>query len=516
MNYFLAYDVGTSSVKSILVDEKGTILASAIESYPLQMPHPGWVEQIPDDYWKAICSATKKLTQATTIDKNKIKGLAFTTQAMGIIPMSIEGKVLYNNISWVDGRAEKQARKAMRRMGGKAIFKTIVGVEITGKDVIPKLIWLKENEPKIYHQTHKFLDVNGYLKFKCTGKMVAEWSGACSYAFNLKKKDWERLFFKITGAGTEKLPDLVKSTDLVGTLTEQAAQDLDLPLQVQVFGGCDDTQSAALGTTAIGEGEAHIYVGTSAWVGVTTSKPLGFKNGLFCLQSADPKMNMVVGITESAGVNTEWLLDTFYAEEKKNLSETALFELLENEIKQTTAGADYLIVTPWFLGERCPVSTTTTRSTIFNLSHQHTRAHIARAHFEGIAYNLRWTIQNLEKDFGFKITELKITGGGTLNDTWMQNIADITQRKISSTSQPKNAGALGAAMCALVDSGTFKNFSDIYQFIQTHKTYIPTTENNKIYHQLFHNYQQIYHQLKKTYHQINKDRFEIQFNENEH
>lgn len=201
---------------------------------------------------------------------------------------------------------------------------------------------------------------------------------------------------------------------------------------------------------------------------------------------------------------------------KKNLSETALFELLENEIKQTTAGADYLIVTPWFLGERCPVSTTTTRSTIFNLSHQHTRAHIARAHFEGIAYNLRWTIQNLEKDFGFKITELKITGGGTLNDTWMQNIADITQRKISSTSQPKNAGALGAAMCALVGSGTFKNFSDIYQFIQTHKTYIPTTENNKIYHQLFHNYQQIYHQLKKTYHQINKDRFEIQFNENEH
>ena len=294
------------------------------------------------------------------------------------------------------------------------------------------------------------------------------------------------------------------------------AQDLDLPLQVQVFGGCDDTQSAALGTTAIGEGEAHIYVGTSAWVGVTTSKPLGFKNGLFCMQRTDPKMKMVVGITESAGVNTEWLLDTFYAEEKKNLSETALFELLENEIKQTTAGADYLIVTPWFLGERCPVSTTTTRSTIFNLSHQHTRAHIARAHFEGIAYNLRWTIQNLEKDFGFKITELKITGGGTLNDTWMQNIADITQRKISSTSQPKNAGALGAAMCALVGSGTFKNFSDIYQFIQTHKTYIPTTENNKIYHQLFHNYQQIYHQLKKTYHQINKDRFEIQFNENEH
>ncbi|HNE49744.1 MAG TPA: FGGY family carbohydrate kinase, partial [Chitinophagales bacterium] len=232
MNYFLAYDVGTSSVKSILIDENGAILSSAIESYPLQMPHPGWVEQIPDDYWNAICRATKKLTQATVIDKNKIKGLAFTTQAMGIIPMRADGKVLYNNISWVDGRAEKQARKIMQRMGGKAIFKSIVGVEITGKDVIPKLIWLKENEPDLFHQTHKFLDVNGYLKFRCTGKMVAEWSGACSYSFNLKKKDWERLFFKICGVGTNKLPDLVKSTDLVGTLTEQAAQDLGLPQQV--------------------------------------------------------------------------------------------------------------------------------------------------------------------------------------------------------------------------------------------------------------------------------------------
>jgi xylulokinase len=129
--------------------------------------------------------------------KKNIKGLAFSTQAQGVIPVDKNGNVLNRNISWVDGRAEEQARKAMNYFGGKRIFKLVAGTELTGKDVIPKIIWLKDKHPEIYNKTYKILDVNGYLKYKCTGKMVAEWSGACSYAFDVKKKDWERLFFKL-------------------------------------------------------------------------------------------------------------------------------------------------------------------------------------------------------------------------------------------------------------------------------------------------------------------------------
>ena len=510
MKYFLAYDVGTSSVKSILVDETGIILASAIEGYPLSMPKPGWVEQEPIDYWNAICKATKQLIAAAKIDTNQIKGIVFTTQAMGIIPVNKQGDVLYPNISWVDGRAEKQARKIMRKIGGKSVFSTIAGVEITGKDVVPKLLWIKENKPELFKQTYKFLDVNGYLKFKCTDKMTAEWSGACSYGFDLKNKSWENLFFKLAGISIDKLPDLVRSTDEVGKLTETASKELGLQTGIPVYGGCDDTQSAAIGTTAINEGEAHIYIGTSAWVGVTTKNACAFKRGIFCLQSADPNMNIIVGITESAGVNTEWLLNNFYKEEKSSLTPKEVFALLEEEVKQIEAGADYLIVTPWFLGERCPVSTTTTRSTIFNLSHQHTRAHIARAHFEGIALNLRWTIRSLEKRFGFKINELKITGGGTFSNTWMQIIADVTQRTIINTSQPKNAGALGAAMCAMVGSNTFKDFNEIQKLIKQTEVFVPNLANKKIYDVLFKSYQDIYYSLNKTYTDINHQRFELE------
>ncbi|MFN8281707.1 MAG: FGGY-family carbohydrate kinase [Chitinophagales bacterium] len=509
MDYFLAYDVGTSSVKAILVDAAGTICATAIQDYPLHTPNPGWVEQIPEDYWSAVCIATKQLVQTANISVEQIKAMAFSTQAMGVIPVDKAGNILHNNITWVDGRAEEQAKKAMRYFGGKNIFKVIAGIELTGKDVIPKMIWLKDKHPEIYNKTHKFLDVNGYLKFKCTNKMVAEWSGACSYAFDVKKKDWENLFFKLTRLGIDKLPALVRSVDLVGTLTTIAAKDLGLHTGVAVYGGCDDTQSAAIGTTAIGEGEAHIYVGTSAWVGVMTAKAHPFKNAAVCLQSADPEKNIVVGITESAGINTQWLVNTFYSNESKNLAEQDFFAFLENEIQQTKPGADYLVMTPWFLGERCPVSTTTTRSSIFNLTHQHTRAHIARAHFEGIAYNLRWTIDNLEKDFGFNIQSLKITGGGSRNKTWMQIIADVTKRRIITTSQPVNAGALGAAMCAMVGNKTLKNFSEIQTLIQAVDTFAPNTANGKVYDELFDTYQKVFQQLKNPYQQLNKNRFEF-------
>lgn len=505
MKSFLSYDVGTSSVKAVWVNSLGEIIGTAIEHYPLSMPQPGWVEQHPIDYWTAVCKATHTLIRNR--DKTSIAGIVFTTQAMGIIPVDKMGTVLHPNITWVDGRAEEQARKAMNYFLGKKIFKAIVGVEITGKDVIPKLIWLKDKKPEIFNNTYKFLDVNGYLKYKCTGKMVAEWSGACSYAFDVKKKDWERLFFNLTKIGTDKLPDLVKSTDKVGTLTDEAAAALDLPKHITVYGGCDDTQSAAVGTTAITEGEAHIYTGTSAWVGVTTAKAPKFKNGAFCLQSADPTKNIIVGITESAGVNIDWMVQTYYSAEKNTMEEQSLFALIEEEIKATPPGADYLIATPWFLGERCPVSTTTTRSTIFNLTHKHTRGHIARAFFEGIAYNLKWSIENIEKDFGFSIQTLKITGGGSQNDTWMQCFANILERNIVTTSHPKHAGALGAAICAMVGDGALKDFDEIHKIIHIQKTFNPDLSSKEVYNTLYLSYKKIYHQLKRPYIFINKERF---------
>ncbi len=507
--YVLSYDVGTSSTKAVVISIEGQVIGSAKAHYDISYPAPGRVEQNPADYWEAIKSTTREVMQKTEVHPNEIIGLVFTTQAMGIIPIDANGIVLRPNISWVDGRAEKEARQIMRLLLGKRIFKAIIGIEITGKDVLPKLIWLKENEPDIYQRTEKILDVNGYLKFMATGKKVFEWSGACSYTFDLKKKDWTKILFKLIGFDLKKLPPLVKSTDKVGGLTDQAAKELGLIVGTPVFGGCDDTQSAAMGSGAINEGQAHIYLGTSAWVGVSTERAPKFKNGAVTLQSADPEKNIVVGITESAGINLDWVIDKFYQEELKKVGLEGVFQTIEEEGKKIPAGSDHLIFTPWMLGERCPVSTTTTRASFFNLDHNHTRGHVVRAMGEGIAYNLRWIIENFEKDFHFEIPSLRVIGGVSQKDDWMQLIADVTQRKIVSTSEPIWAGAIGASAIAMVGAGIYNDFTIMDRFIKEKHVFIPNQDNSGIYNHLFSLYKEIYKSLKNTYIRANAHRFTI-------
>ena len=505
--YVISHDVGTSSTKTILIDQEGNIAAFASVAYPIFTPHPGWVEQEPLDYWNAATEGTRRVMKDSGIAPDLIKGIVFTTQAMGVIPVDKAGNLLCRNITWVDGRAEEQATRLMNKFLGKNVFRTIVGIEITGKDVLPKLMWLKQIQPDIYKEMDKVLDVNAYLRFKATGKQLFEWSGACSYTFDLKKKDWTRIFFKIAGFDLNKLPGLMRSIDVIGGLTKDAADEMGLPEGVPVFGGCDDTQSAAVGSGATGEGEAHIYTGSSAWLGVSTARNPGFKNGAVTLQSADPSKNLVVGITESAGSNIEWFVENFYRETAIEVSE--MFRRFEADIEKTPAGSDYLVFTPWFLGERCPVSTTTTRGTLFNLGLEHSKAHLARAMCEGIGYNLKWSIENFEKDFKFRIKTIRIVGGGSVNDNWMQVLADISGREIVTMQQPRLAGAIGASLCAFIGSGMISDFSKVKDFIRENKRFRPGDENKAIYRETYKAYKELYFSLKNPYRNANKNRFSL-------
>jgi len=505
--YVIAHDVGTGSVKAALVHRSGEIAAQAEQAYPLNHPRPGWVEQDPEDYWRAVVATTRAVVEQSGVDPQCVFGLVFTVQSMGVIPVDGDGRVLHPNITWVDGRAEEQAQWMMRLFGGRMIFKRLVGIELTGKDVLPKLIWLRQTKPDIYQATHKILDVGGYLRYRATGRMTAEWSGACAYSFNLKTKDWNRLHFKAIGWDMAKMPDLVRSVDKVGALTTESAKALGLPADVTVFGGCDDPQSAAIGSGSPGDGDAHIYLGTSAWVVVTTSGAPGFKNAAVCLQSADPAKNIVVGVTESAGNNLQWLIDRFYGREKEELAGDALYELLDREAAATPPGADHLIFTPWLLGERCPVSTTTTRGTLFNLGLEHTRGHVVRALAEGIGYNLRWIVENFRRDFGFAIPRLRVIGGGSQNEHWMQILADVIGCDIETTNNPKTAGAVGAAMCGLVGQGLAESFDDVHQIVLPDRTFRPQSAHRAIYDQCFSDYKNVYYDLRKAYVQANQRRF---------
>jgi xylulokinase len=505
--YVFAHDVGTSSVKSALISPVGEVIHHARSPYGFSHPQPGWVEQDPEDYWKGIVQNTRVILQESGVNPAQVMGMVFSTQAMGIIPLNKDEQPLMPNITWVDGRAQEQAAWLMGLLGGKRIFEKLIGVEITGKDVIPKLRWIRQNRPDIYGEASSILDVNGYLKFRATGKKVFEWSGACSYGFNLKKKDWERLLFRISGFDLQKLPPLVRSTDVVGTLTPEAAGQLGLPRDVKVFGGCDDTQAAAVGSGATEEGEAHIYLGTSAWAGITTGRYMKHKNGAVVLQSADPHKNLLVGITESAGANLDWMIEKFYKLEKDNPAISNIYGFIDQETAGIPPGSDHLIFTPWLLGERCPVSTTTTRGTVFNLGQEHSRGHFVKALLEGVAYNLRWIFENYSRDFGFNPIRIRAIGGGSVNENWMQGIANITGKTVETVNRPTMSGALGAASCAFVGSGLYSTFQDVRPFIEVRNRFEPDPSLYPLYTKLFHSYQEVYRGLKNAYIQANLERF---------
>ncbi len=256
------------------------------------------------------------------------------------------------------------------------------------------------------------------------------------------------------------------------------------------------------------DGDVHIYLGTSAWVCATSKTADKFKHGAAAIQSADKEMNLIAGITESAGANIQWICDQFFRHEKEEYGDDGIFAYMDEVVKDIPAGSDHLICTPWMLGERCPVSSTTTRATLFNVTMVHTREHLMRSVYEGIGYNLRWVLENYKADYGFGCNDFRIIGGGALDKVWMQIIADITGKSFSVVKDPRNAGAVGAAMVALIGLGHIKSFADTREFVKIDKRYDPDPANKAIYDKLFADYKEIYYSLSKAYEKANGQRFE--------
>lgn len=503
--YILAHDLGTSSDKAVIVDYDGRVVESTTCPYPTYYPKPAWVEQNPEDYWTAVSTSCRRVIEKSGIDKEEIKGMVFSTQGLGVIPVDRDGRALYNNITWADGRAQAQADRAMNRFGGKAIFTMLSGTPITGKDSTAKILWIKEVRPDIYEKTYKILDVNGYLTMKCTGEMVAELSGGSTYGMDLKKKTWFSVYPHM-GIDLDRLPRLVKATDCVGGLLPEAAKECGLCEGTPIFGGGYDVAAAAVGSGMTGEGDIHVYLGTSGWVCASSAVHDKFKHGAAATASADYRMNLICGEMEAAGSNIQWIKDSFFRHEAEIYGD-GIYEYMDNIVDTVPPGSDHLIITPWTGGERSPVSTTTTRATVFNITSTHTREHMMRAVYEGIAYNLRWILENMAQDYGFDGNHFRVIGGGALDKSWMQIIADVTGLTFSVANDPRNAGAVGAAIIAMVGLGDLKDFSEAKNFVKTIATYEPNPANKKIYDKLFADYKRLYYSLDKAYKIANGERF---------
>lgn len=504
MDYVLSFDVGTSALKGILVNKRGEIRNSAIATYQVSFPKDGYAEENPADWWNGVVKTTKEIMKGCDVNPSDVKGIVFSTQALNVIPIGKDGTILQDAISWMDSRADEEAKEIVEMIGGAEVCESVIGTVFTGMDSLPKVRWLMKNKPELFEKMDCFLDANGYLTYRATGRKVFDIASASFLGYDRESSSIIGDLIATSGFDPEKFPTIVKSYEAVGNLTHEAAEELGLTTNTIVFGGTDDIQSTAIGAGMAGHEEAHVYLGTSGWVAVGTNKVGTLSNGGGCIMSADPDMQLWVYSTETCCATFNWFIKNLFASELKEMGEKKFYDYVEKVINEIPAGSENLIFNPWISGERSPIQDVYVRGAMLNIGMGHTKSHMLKAAMESIAYNLKWCYESMENDLGKKMDVVRILGGGTKNKAWMQIFADVFNRRIEVIRDTQNAGAIGGAFLAALGLGMYKSFDEAKEWAYVENIYEPISENAIAYEKPYENFKDSYNHLKDFYLKVNK------------
>jgi xylulokinase len=489
-SYILSYDFGTSGVKAVLADLCGNVIAATASNYRLYTPQPGWGEQDTEEYWAAVCQATKQALQNGNAHPSSVCGLVFGTMWKSVIPVDKNGHVLHRSVIWLDGRAGREARELNAALGTNTYC---------DKDYIPRLMWFKNNAPKIYEKTDCFLEANSWLKFRATGEKGVDLSNCYTSSPNPSLQSEYTRILGAAGLDQNKFAKLVMPWEQTGVLTAKAAGELGLAPGTPVFGGLGDIPAIAIGSGCSGIGDAHLYLGSSGWLGVVVPDQMANVGELY--QSLSPGKEIMLYVVQATCMALNWAIQQFYRKEKEALG-SDIFDLINEEIGQIEPGCGNMLATPWFYGERPPLSQQA-RALFFNITSLHDRRHMVRALLEGIGYTMRWKIDTYRQETGTTLQSIRIVGGGTGGENWMQAMADILGIPVEIPCHARHAGALGTAYCAYIGLGICRDFDDAKQMIRVEKRYEPDMANAQTYGRLYAAFRQLYPQLKDVYKTLN-------------
>ncbi len=530
--YILAHDHGTSGSKAAIVSVYGEVIDFEFEETPIYLFEGGGAEQNPDEWWNAIITTSKRLIDKELVPVEDIVGICVSSQWSGTVAVDKDGNHLMNAIIWMDTRGAKYIKKKMGglievsgysikhilqyflKMGG---WINITGGApgLAGKDPIAHILLIKHEYPEIYEKTYKFLECKDFINLKFTGKFAASydsiqlhWVTDIRDINNIHYHDGLIKKFKID---KDKLPPLKQAIDVLGPIKKEVADELGLQKDVKLVMGSPDLQSATIGSGAVQDYEAHVYIGTSSWIicHVPFKKTDIFHN-IASLPSAIPGKYFAATEQETAGACLSFLRDNilYHKDEllqEENLSDDYLhgiYKIFDKIAETAPAGSNKLIFTPWLWGERTPIEDHTIRAGLMNVSLKTTRADLIRAIYEGVAYNSRWLLKYLEKFVNRKLEPLNMIGGGANSNIWCQIYADVLNRTIRQVKDPIQANARGAAFIASVGLG-YISFEDIPKYIEYTNIYTPNPEHRQIYDELFEEFVNIYETNRKMYRRLN-------------
>jgi xylulokinase len=500
----LAHDIGTTGDKATLFDSQGSVRASSFHGYGTEYPRPNWVEQNPENWWQAFCDSTCQLLETAHITASDIVCVVFSGQMMGCVPVDRQARPLRTAIIWADTRAVKEAQTLIDQVGMETAY-NITGHRASASYSGEKIMWIREHQPEIYKQTHKFLQAKDFIAARLTGRFVTDYSDASgTNLYDLKAMDWSDEMLSAAGLDREILPALHPSTAVVGEVNRLASDAAGLMVGTPVVIGGGDGSCAAAGAGVVQDGSAYNYIGSSSWIGIATKEPVYDPDmRTFTFAHLMPGMFTPTGTMQAAGGSYQWLRDNLCTEEVDAAARLGLssYELMNLQVQKSQPGARGLLFLPYLLGERSPRWNPNARGAYFGLTMSHTRADMIRATLEGVTFNLRVILDAFLRQ-GVQVQSMRVIGGGANGAAWRQIMADIYGIPVQRPALLVEATSFGAALAGGIGVGIFKDFSLSEQLTPIVDTAYPNPDLKPLYDRLYGIFNQTYEACVPLYEEL--------------
>lgn len=444
----VAYDVGTSGVKAVVLDERGRVLVSHVETLGIETPRPGWVEQDIDALCGALGRASRRVMTSRGIDPAAVAVATVTAQMFSVVPVDRDGRAVRPMLSWLDQRSQAAAVEITKQAGtddGYPIFDAV----LSGKDIVPKIAWLRAHEPD--PKTVWYLDCKEAIVARLSGAIAIDPCGASAYRLiDRATGTWDAAACTLAGIPVERLPPIRPATAIAGRLTREAAEATGLPIATPVIVGTGDVAASQIGAGAHGPGDAHLSLGTAAYLGITTDRSITDpRRRLGPLRHALPDRWIVWLETATGGGALSWLRRTLEVAAPGSVLE---HERLDRLVEEAAGEMEDLLFAPWLTGERVPLFDDAIRGAFVGLALHHGPGHLARAVMEGVACQIA-TAFEYGLGYGVSPERVRAVGGGGMGATWTGIVADTLGRPLEIVADPQDAAARGVAACGFVGMG---------------------------------------------------------------
>ncbi len=485
-NYILAHDLGTTGNKATLYDREGDLIRSAFFGYDTEFAHTNWAEQNPEDWWRAVCDSTHELRRKTGVAADEIACVVFSGQMMSCTPVNKFGQPLRKAIIWADQRAVDQVNWLGQRISLEDVYR-ITGHRLSPSYSLAKILWLRDNQPQIYHEAYKFVQAKDAIVARLTGEFVTDASDASGMnLFNLEQDTWSERLLQAAEIEPGQLPEIRRSTDVVGRVQPDVAEEVGLVGGTPVVIGAGDGACATVGAGVVEEGSAYNYVGSSSWIGISSRKPIYDPDlRTFTFAHAVPGMYAPLGTMQAAGASYQWLRDQLCLPEVQAAEAIGVsaYEMMNQKASSSPTGANGLIFLPYLFGERSPRWNPRARGSFIGLTFRHTRADMIRAVLEGVSLNLRVVLEAFRAQ-GATFDSMRLIGGGARGRFWCQMLADVYGLPIHRLDILEEATSMGAAVIGGVGIGLYPDFSMSHSMNPVVEVFTPDPTNQATYEQI--------------------------------